>query len=174
MHRQRITDLVLFSSICLIATLVYLPGLDGSFVFDDYSSIVKNKKIHVESFTPEILSQLFVGHDGTTHIISSRPVALLTFAMNYFIGGLEPYGFKLVNLLIHLLTGWTIFLIVSWIFRADRLLDNNIYHPVKPDYSRWIALLAAVIWVVHPLNVSTVLYTLQRMTQLAASDKHPK
>jgi len=167
MHRQRITDLVLFSSICLITFLVYLPGLDGSFVFDDYSSIINNKQIHVESFSSENLSQLFVGPDGRTHIISSRPVAKLSFAINYLIGGLEPYGFKLVNLLIHLLTAWTIFLIVSWISRADRLLDNNIYHPVKPEYRRWIALLTAVIWLLHPLNVSTVLYSVQRMAQLS-------
>ena len=168
MHRQRITDLVLFSSICLITWFIYLPGLDGSFVYDDYVNIVKNKQIRLESFTPADLSQLFVGLDGRTHILSSRPVAGLSFAMNYFFGGLEPYGFKLANLLIHLFTAWTIFLIVSWIFRADRLLDNNIYHPVKPDYSRWIALLTAVIWVIHPLNVSTVLYSVQRMTQLSA------
>ena len=168
MHRQRLTDLVLFSSICLITYLIYLPGLDGSFVLDDYGSIVKNKQIHVESFTPTDLSQLFVGADKQIHILSSRPVAMLSFAINYFIGGLEPYGFKLVNLLIHLFTAWTIFLIMSWIFRTDRLLDNNIYHPVKPDYSCWIALLTAVIWVIHPLNVSTVLYSVQRMTQLSA------
>jgi len=168
MHEQRITDLVLFSSICLITYLIYLPGLDGSFVLDDYGSIVKNKQIHVESFTPADLSQLFVGADKQIHILSSRPVAMLSFAINYFIGGLEPYGFKLVNLLIHLFTAWTIFLVLSWIFRADRLLDNNIYHPVKPDYSRWLALLTAVIWVLHPLNVSTVLYSVQRMTQLSA------
>ena len=168
MHKQRITDLVLFASICLITYLIYLPGLDGSFVLDDYGSIVENKQVHVESFTPEVLSQLFIGADGQTHIISSRPVPMMSFAMNYFIGGLEPYGFKLVNLLIHLFTAWTIFLILSWIFRANRLLDNNIYHPVKPDYSRWIALLTAVIWLIHPLNVSTVLYSVQRMTQLSA------
>ncbi|MCH7520055.1 MAG: hypothetical protein IH964_13690, partial [Candidatus Dadabacteria bacterium] len=168
MHRQRLTDLVLFSSICLITYLIYLPGLDGSFVFDDYGSIVENKQIHVENFSFANLSQLFIGADKQIHILSSRPVAKLSFAMNYFIGGLEPYGFKLVNLLIHLFTAWTIFLIMSWIFRTDRLLDNNIYHPVKPDYSRWLALLTAVIWVLHPLNVSTVLYSVQRMTQLSA------
>ena len=168
MHKRRITDIILFSSICLITYLIYLPGLDGSFVFDDHGSIVNNKQIHIESFSPDVLSQLFVGPDGQTHILSSRPVAKLSFAMNYFIGGLEPYGFKFVNLLIHLFTGWTIFLILSWIFRADRLLNNNIYYPVKPKYSRWMALLAAVIWLIHPLNVSTVLYAVQRMAQLSA------
>jgi len=167
MHRQRITDLVLFSSICLITYLIYLPGLGGSFVFDDYHNIVRNYQIHVKSFTLADISQLFSSADEQTHIISSRPVAKLSFAMNYFIGGLDPYGFKLVNLLIHLLTAWTIFLVVSWISRADRLFEYNIYHPVKPEYSCWIALLAAVIWVVHPLNVSTVLYAVQRMTQLS-------
>ncbi len=167
MHRQRITDLVLFSSICLITYLIYLPGLGGSFVFDDYHNIVRNYQIHVKSFTLADISQLFSSADEQTHIISSRPVAKLSFAMNYFIGGLDPYGFKLVNLLIHLLTAWTIFLVVSWISRADRLFEYNIYHPVKPEYSRWIALLAAVIWLVHPLNVSTVLYAVQRMAQLS-------
>jgi len=167
MHRQRITDLVLFSSICLITYLIYLPGLGGSFVFDDYHNIVRNYQIHVKSFTLADISQLFSSADEQTHIISSRPVAKLSFAMNYFIGGLDPYGFKLVNLLIHLLTAWTIFLVVSWISRADRLFEYNIYHPVKPEYSCWIALLAAVIWVVHPLNVSTVLYAVQRMAQLS-------
>ncbi len=168
MHKQSITDLVLFLSICLITCFIYLPGLGGSFVFDDYSSIVNNKQIHIESFSPEVLSQLFVGPNGQTHILSSRPVAKLSFAMNYFIGGLEPYGFKLVNLFIHLFTAWTIFLILSWIFRVNTLLNNNIYYPVKLEYSRWIALFAAAIWLIHPLNVSTVLYTVQRMAQLSA------
>ena len=168
MHRQRIAELVLLSFICLITLLVYLPGLNGSFVLDDYGSIVENKGIQVEGFTPEALSQLFVGADGKTRIISSRPVAMLSFAMNYFIGGLEPYGFKLMNLLIHLCTGWTIFLVMSWIFRANRLLENNIYHPLKSNCSRWIALLTTIIWLIHPLNVSTVLYSVQRMAQLSA------
>ena len=168
MHRQRIAELVLLSFICLITLLVYLPGLNGSFVLDDYRNIVTNKGIHVEGFTPEALSQLFVGADGKTRIISSRPVAMLSFAMNYFIGGLEPYGFKLMNLLIHLCTGWTIFLVMSWIFRANRLLENNIYHPLKSNCSRWIALLTTIIWLIHPLNVSTVLYSVQRMAQLSA------
>ncbi|MGK0296862.1 MAG: hypothetical protein ACI9XC_000461 [Gammaproteobacteria bacterium] len=168
MHIKWNVDLVIFSSFCMITCLIYLPGLDGSFVFDDYHNIVNNNQIHVESFTPANLSRLFSGVEEQAYTLFPRPVAKLTFAMNYFIGGLEPYGFKLVNLLIHLLTGWTLFLVLSWIFRASRLLDNNIYHPVKPDYSRWIALFTAAIWLIHPLNVSTVLYAVQRMTQLSA------
>ena len=167
MHRQRIADLVLFSSICLITYLIYLPGLGGNFVFDDYSSIVNNKQIHVDSFTLTDLSQLVVGADKQVHILSTRPVAKLSFAINYLIGGLDPYGYKLVNLVIHLLTAWTIFLVVSWISRADRLFEYNIYHPVKPECGRWIALITAVIWLIHPLNVSTVLYSVQRMAQLS-------
>ena len=81
MHKQRITDLVLFSSICLITWLIYLPGLDGSFVYDDYVNIVKNKQIRLESFTPADLSQLFVGLDGRTHILSSRPVAMQSWSV---------------------------------------------------------------------------------------------
>ncbi len=114
------------------------------------------------------MSRLFVGVDEKIHIISSRPVALLSFAMNHVIHGLEPYGFKLVNLFIHLFTAWIIFLIINWIFRANRLLDNSICHPVSQKYGYWVALLTAVIWILHPLNVSTVLYSVQRMTQLSA------
>jgi hypothetical protein len=125
MHRQRITDLVLLSSICLITFLVYLPGLDGSFVFDDYHNIVRNYQIHVKSFTLADISQLFSSADEQTHKLLSRPVAKLSFAMNYFIGGLEPYGFKLVNLLIHLLTAWTIFLIVNWNRELDISCGQN-------------------------------------------------
>ena len=142
-----------------VALLVYLPGLSGEFIFDDYLNIVNNEAVHLDSLAWRDVSRAF--SSGVTTVLN-RPLSMLTFAANHYLSGLDPFAFKLTNLLIHLATGACIFLL------SDTLLG---FAPVSNTASATTRQLAALLitacWTLHPLNVSSVLYVVQRMNQLA-------
>lgn len=138
----------------------YYPALRGGFIFDDLSNIVLNPWLHVNSITiPGLRQAAFSVDSGTL----KRPVSMLSFWANYYATGLDPYYFKVTNLVIHLLNGLALF----WLTRL--LLDAPGLRKHRTEASRdWIALAATVIWLVHPLNVTGVAYVVQRMTSLCA------
>ncbi|MBF0428827.1 MAG: hypothetical protein HQL94_07890 [Magnetococcales bacterium] len=97
----------------------------------------------------------FVGNSEAS--LLSRPISMLSFALQYDAWP-EPKEFKFVNLNIHLLNGCLIF----WVFlRLGRLILSD------ERKIQSLALSTAAIWMIHPLNLSTTLYVIQRMTQLS-------
>ena len=87
----------------LVATaLVYLPGLSGGFAFDDYPNIVTNTSVSEATLDIDDLAQAaWSGAAGPLR----RPIAMLSFALNYATSGDAPLPFKLTNLIIHLVAG---------------------------------------------------------------------
>lgn len=141
----------------LLAILVYLPGLDGEFMFDDQWNIVANEAVHVDSLAPgEMFDAATSGRAG----LLKRPVAMASFGLNYFVSGLEPRGWKIANLAIHLLTGWLVFLVCRELVRA--LVERD-----EAVSAESVAAIVASLWLIHPLNLTAVLYVVQRMTSLA-------
>lgn len=150
--KSKATQLCLVVLISLAAcVLVYWPGLFGPFLLDDLPSI-KPAQLDVFSWSKllEISTQNESGPIG-------RPLSILSFALNHLFFGPEPLSYKLVNLILHFLTGiglaWLTFLLLS----APNL---------NTRYKHIIAGLVAFVWLIHPLQVSTVLYAVQRMTIL--------
>ncbi|WP_157497055.1 tetratricopeptide repeat protein [Hahella ganghwensis] len=88
-----------------------------------------------------------------------RPVSMASFLLSDQYWPAPSYSFKYVNLMIHLLCGVLIFYLV---YRLLLLVET------KPHSACLIAALVGGVWLIHPLNVSTVLYVIQRMTQLSA------
>ncbi|MBX3725709.1 MAG: hypothetical protein KF823_07295 [Xanthomonadales bacterium] len=136
-------------------TLLYLPGLSGGFLFDDYPNIVFKEQVHAASLSPETLRRAAGSYrDGL-----GRPLSTVSFAMDHAAaGGLEPARFKRTNLAIHLVNALLVFLLVRRLLRLD----------TGRRWGPWAALLLAAAWAAHPLQVSTVLYVVQRMEMLAA------
>jgi hypothetical protein len=91
-----------------------------------------------------------------------RPLAYLTFALNYLHGGLDAFGFHVVNLCVHFFASVVLFQLTRTLLQLPRL--NGAYGP----YADQIALLAAVFWALHPLNVTAITYIVQRMASMAA------
>lgn len=136
--------------------VVYRPGLTGSFLFDDWSNL-------------EVLGQvgsIDTRHKLVTYLLSGfasplgRPVALASFLLDANTWPADPERFKQTNILIHLLNGSLLGLLVFHLLRA-RL--------VEPRRAAWTAVLASGMWLLHPYFVSTTLYVVQRMAQLAAT-----
>lgn len=141
----------------------YAPGLHGSFVFDDDVNILQNQNLRISSLQwAELWTASLSGDAGPL----GRPVALLSFALNLFFGGADPYYFKLVNLLIHL--GNT--LLVGLLAQSLCAAFQRKGAPRKLEHatSGWSGWLTAALWGLHPINLTGVLYIVQRMTSLSA------
>ena len=144
----------LFAAMAL-ACIVYAPGLSGGFLFDDYPNIVDN---HGVQPTEASLASLVRAALSSPSSDFKRPLASLSFAANYLASGLDPYWMKFTNVLIHLLNGMLAFLF------ARALLQT------QPDVRAHAGTLAAWIsgaWMVLPVNLTAVLYVVQRMESMA-------
>jgi hypothetical protein len=147
-----------FSIALIVAATVaaYSNSLSCPFIFDDLFNIVGNGSIR--HLLP--LRDVFLVHSAGEVELHSRPVANLTFAVNYAMGGLNPLPYHLTNLLIHLLAAATLFGIV----RRTLLL------PGIPERSGRkatpLALAIALLWALHPLQTQAVTFVTQRYESL--------
>jgi len=132
----------------LVCIGVYWDGLYGPLLLDDISNLGNILKA---DFGPDdILPNLF-SESGPL----KRPVSMLTFIINGLYGN-NLFYWKLTNLSIHLINGILLFLFTKKLIQFVNPKDNL------------TAAIVAAVWILHPLQVSTVLYTVQRMTELSA------
>lgn len=137
--------------ISLIAGLLFVSGLPGEFVFDDIPSIVNNDAIHLSRPSLDALVNVV-----TTRQISGdmRTLPTLTFALDFWRGGgLDPATFKITNILLHAITACALALLFRSLLLIAGMPGNkaNVWAPVL-----------AFAWAAHPLQVSSVLYVVQR------------
>ncbi len=142
-------------AVLLLAVLVYWPGLNGPFVLDDLQNIVA---VHLDKMSWEGFLYTITHNDSG---MLGRVVSITSFVISGWHYGVEAWGYKFHNLLLHLLTGMLLFrLLLQTLPLLAPAVDRN-----------RILLTAGVVsafWLLHPLLVSTVLYVVQRMTILAA------
>lgn len=138
---------------------LYFNGAGGPFLLDDFGNIVLNQQLQIVDLS---FSSLWNAALSSEAGLLRRPVAMLSFAFNYYFDGLDPYYFKIVNIVIHLATAVLLFFLTKCLL--ERL---NAAHPAHAIGSLSGAALITAMWALHPLHVSTVLYSVQRMTELA-------
>lgn len=144
----------------LTITLVFSPGLDSQFQFDDIPNITNNAEIQIDQLSIDSLRGVLVsGHSG----IFARPVSMLSFSLNYYFSELDPFFYKATNLAIHIANSVLIFFI-------SRLLLLRILYKGNGDKNKllFIPWIIALIWGVSPINLTPVLYVVQRMASLSA------
>ena len=144
--------------------VVYQSGLYGDFEFDDFSNIVNNEKL--ENFSEFSWNGLydiaFSGYSGPL----KRPVSMGSFALNALTTGLsQPLYFKLTNVVIHLANGILVYWLLGLVLQALRRVATV---PLDDTTTLWIQCAATGIWLLHPINLTSVLYIVQRMTSLAS------
>lgn len=148
---------------CIIAITVacYLPGLTGHFISDDGANIRINPFLKIDRLDFFDLWQA-ASSGGTSPL--SRPISMASFAVNHYFFGMNPYYFKAINLAIHLVNGVLVFMLVRLLIG----LHLRIRGAADDNTASWIGLAVAAIWLLHPFNLTGVLYVVQRMTSLAA------
>lgn len=138
----------------LLCLLLYHIGLQGDFLFDDYPNLEPLGTYGTIDSWDKVRAFVSSGFAGPT----GRPISLASFLLDANTWPANPYPFKYTNLLIHLLNG----ILLCWAILL--LLRNYTY---KEQKAVWIAILATAFWLLHPYMVSTTLYIVQRMAQLA-------
>ena len=148
--------------ICMLALAIYGHTFDNPFVFDDLANIPNNRYVRLEKFD---LGQLYdVAFHGQS---STRPVAHVSFALNYyFFGGYNLPAFHIVNLVIHVVSSLLVSLLALVTFR--RMAKADTFFRGKDDQLLgWLALFSGCLFVAHPLQTQSVTYLVQRMTSMA-------
>lgn len=154
-YRPRWRALALIAT-CAVTLAIYWPGLSGGFLFDDYPNIVDNKGVQPpDASLPSLMGAALSSPSSEF----KRPLASLSFAANYLATGLDPYWMKLTNVLLHLLNGWLVCLLSLALLRSD----PSRRHP----HAFLVAVLIAACWMLLPINLTAVLYVVQRMESMA-------
>jgi len=116
-----------------LAALVYANSLGNGFVFDDLELVVANTQIR----TATDFSKMFgIGGWG-----KYRPIRAASYALDYRLFGLNPAGFRAFNILYHVVNGTVLFVILRAVLKQTRP-----------------ALLAAILFIVHPIQTDSVTY----------------
>lgn len=147
-----------FISLFVLLLLIYGNSLQGAWLFDDFNSIVNNPGIHLKTLTWSEIKNAFF---STPQAVLSRSLVNFSFALNYYMDGLNVFGYHLVNVIIHLIASFFLYLLVYHTLNLPLLRDKY----GKSSYS--IALLATFLWASSPINVNAVTYIVQRTTSLA-------
>lgn len=158
LHRNGRVWLLLSMAVC---AAIYWPGLHGGYLFDDFPNIVANPDINVGRH-PGLSDWIHAVWSSHTNL--KRPLAMVSFAINVYFTGLNPFPMKLVNLLIHLVNGWLLYRVLVELLAWDARLRG--LQPDRNAMHRPAAIIVA-LWLLLPINVSSVLYVVQRMESLA-------
>lgn len=159
--RQFLYRAFLVSSLLALVILAFWPALAGGFIFDDYAVFAENPAIHVSGWHWQEWMRVWTW----SRINIERPIAMLSYALNYALGS-SSRGFKATNLAIHLFNSLLLMqltyrvLLVGW---APTESGNAEHQRRIAGY--W-AMGIATLWAIHPLQVSAVMYVVQRMELL--------
>ncbi|HEX7338811.1 MAG TPA: hypothetical protein VF271_02645 [Rhodanobacteraceae bacterium] len=167
------TGWFLFLAGLIVTIAVYTPGLSGSWLFDDFPNIVDNPGIQIHQIDTASLTRAALSSPSSEF---HRPLASITFALNYLTSGFDPLAWKITNVVIHLVNGvlffWLARLLLTLGLPAWRRRDVGppTSGPLDDADAFHLGILAALIasaWMLLPINLTAVLYVVQRMTSLA-------
>jgi len=151
---QGTSHYVVASSLLAGALALYSPSLNGPFVYDD-ANISNGSLLHITSLGQ--LDRVLFAEDVP------RRIGLASFALNFYLDGLRPLGYHLVNVLLHAANAFLLY----WLGRA--ILDSTRSPLQSRTRNQLVAISAAWLWMIHPLQTQAVSYVYQRFTVLSTS-----
>ncbi len=150
MIKIEIKTRTVFIFLTLLGVLAYANSFRVPFHYDDFHFLKEN--ILIKSF-PMFLDWFF---KAPLQGLSGRAFLLFTFYLNYLVSGLDTFGYHCVNLAIHIATACLFFLLLKrYVFR-----EEGAAHP-------WKSILAAAIFLLHPVNTESVTYISSRSSELS-------
>jgi Flp pilus assembly protein TadD/biotin operon repressor len=150
------TFLVPFLVLTTLTFIIYANALDGEFIYDD-EVIAETEAVHAHTLS-QIPTVLF----SDSSVTMDRKVGMLSFAVNYYFSGLNPYGYHLINVIIHAVNGFLVYLLIRLTLRMP------VISRCVSERAELTALAGAVLWVIHPVQTQAVTYIIQRFASMAA------
>ena len=168
-HAARL-KLLFLGALTTLLVLIYVPGLNGPFVFDDFQNFIHNKNTYLGELTWAGIWEVMNSWSGKH--LPNRPLSRLTLGLNYFFsgGGYSAAHMKATNIAIHVINALILFFVANNLFRA-RVAGLNSSSPGNDErmLAFKLAMLATAIWALHPIQLTSVLYVVQRMASLSAT-----
>ena len=140
-------------AVLALTVLIYWPGLSGPLLLDDVVNLQALGEGGGVNDWNSLLRYVFGNGSG----VLGRPVSMLSFLLDAQDWPPRVFALKYTNLMIHLLCG----LLLGWLFWLWGRVRN-----LEAVSCSLLALCGLSLWLLHPMNVSTTLYVIQRMTQL--------
>lgn len=144
-------NLAVLALLLILGTFSYLKSFTADFQFDDYATIVDNPLM--KRLDLPVLWDHY----------KERFLTNLTFVLNYLVGGLNVFGWHLVNNLIHMAVSFLVYHLTKITFQTPQLKNQ---FDEQSQYA--IALFSSLIFLVHPIQTQAVTYIVQRATSLSA------
>ncbi|MCI5196569.1 MAG: hypothetical protein D3919_10135 [Candidatus Electrothrix sp. AW5] len=163
--KKHVHALLLITALIL---LVYSNTFQSSWQFDDEPNILLNNKLHISKLTFEQINRAMRAHPSSSPEGGKlyRPIPCLTFGLNWYFGQDNVLGYHIVNIAIHILTAWLLFLTLRLLLCVHYKNKNKKKYP--PEFFTTAALLAALFWALAPIQTQAVTYIVQRMASMAA------
>jgi tetratricopeptide (TPR) repeat protein len=139
----------------VLTCVVFGNSIFNGFHLDDFYRVVDNPGIHqisrpwVHFLDPRTMSTL-------DRITGYRPMLPLTLSVNYAIARENVAGYHAGNILFQVIAAWFVYLFVL------ELLALAAVHGVPAERARWIALVVAAVFAVHPVSGIPVNYICAR------------
>ena len=140
-----------------IASLIYSNTFHAPFYLDDWPNILENQSIQIKVLTWDRVEQMV----GIIYKETIRLFSYFTFALNYYLGGFNVFGYHLINLMIHIAAGIFLFWFLTLTFGLPSLKERY------GSLSFKVALLSSLIFISHPVQTQSVTYIVQRMSSMA-------
>lgn len=134
--------------LAVITLSIYDKTLEAPFIFDDLPNISENPFIRITRLTPESITRIFRN-------LGDRPLAYLSFALNFYFHRYDVTGYHATNIAIHMITALLVWMVAGKTLRHCRITD-----PAAPFF-------AAALWLVNPVHTQSVTYIVQRMNSMA-------
>ena len=151
---------IAFTVLAVVVGTVYGRASHAPFVHDDNISVLGNPSI-VRLWplfgTGDHPGPLNPPRDAVT---SGRPVVNLSLALNHHFGAFDPWGYHVVNVIIHVLSSLVLYGIVRRTLLLERFRDRFGVAAVP------LGLAVALLWAIHPLQTDSVEYVSQRTESL--------
>lgn len=163
MNHNRSLILFCVTGLVLLSLFTYGGILDHQFIstWDDDAYVINNPAIR--GFTLENIRTACTAY----YVSNYAPIQIFSYMLDYTIWGLNPRGFLLTNLVIHILNTLLFFLIAVRIGAGSAVPFSCRNEPLRPATTVWVSLISAFIFLCHPVQVETVAWVSQRKNLLA-------
>ncbi|MCP4624654.1 MAG: tetratricopeptide repeat protein [bacterium] len=161
LHHGR-SPYIAFGLLFFLLLASYSNSFNSSWHLDDEANIIANRRLHINALTPDSIMGTFYASPVASGKMF-RPVANLTFALNWHVGQDHVTGYHIVNIAIHLVAAFLLYLTIVDLCRTPKLQQKS-----DATTACFIAFLAAALWAANPIQTQAVTYIVQRMALLAA------
>ncbi len=131
------------AGILLLVLVAYIPALRAGFIWDDDSYVTENETLR----SLEGLKRIWFEPRATPQYY---PLVHTTFWIEYHLWGLRPFGYHLINVLLHALNACLFWLIL-----------RQLHVPGAP--------VAALLFALHPVHVESVAWVTERKNLLSGA-----